>query len=100
MKRTTLIIALAVFILTCLFPPWQSTGNRYRGHEPAGYSLIFIPPSEYYGGIQIDFGRLFIEWAALAAITGIVWVIVIKPSWLGKANDSQKFTPPPGNPEN
>jgi len=45
---------------------------------------------------------LFVEWAALAAVTGMVWVLVVKPAWSrdGKTNRPQKFIPPPGNPEN
>lgn len=99
-KTKILIAALAVFILTCLFPPWQHT-YRYGTSEPAGYSLIFIPPSGG-GSLQVDFGRLFIEWAALAAITGIVWLFVVQPSWTrdDKSNRPQKFTLPPGNPQN
>ena len=38
----------------------------------------------------------------LAAVTGMVWVLVVKPAWLDddKANCPQKLIPPTGNPEN
>jgi hypothetical protein len=104
MKTKLVITALVAFILTGIFPPWQYTTdkdsvNGIRGEvfdtppsqgvhsrKPAGYSLLFTPPKNPDGsagnGVQIDYGRLFIEWAALTAITGAVWIIVVKPAWL------------------
>jgi hypothetical protein len=84
-KRFIIVVA-SLFILSCLFPPWQFTTDRdsYHSREPAGYFLILTPPknpdSHSGSGIQIDFGRLFLEWAALAAVTGMVWVFVAKPA--------------------
>jgi hypothetical protein len=109
--RRLLLIAASLFILSCLFPPWQYTADRngsagYHSRNPAGSSLLFDPPTNpdrnYGSGVQIDFGRLFIEWAALAAVTGVAWMFVVKPAWPrdDKANRPQKFTPPTGNPEN
>jgi len=103
--------AAVVFVASCLIPPWQFTADRngsygYHSRKPAGYSLLFVPPTNpnesVWNGVQIDFGRLFLEWAALAAITGTVWMLVVKPAWLhdDKANRPQKFTPPTANPEN
>jgi hypothetical protein len=103
--------AAIVFAASCLIPPWQYTADRNGGYgfhsrEPAGYSLLFDPPTNPNRteghGVQIDFGRLFLEWAAFAAVTGVVWVLVVKPTWLrdDKANPPQKFIPPTGNPEN
>ncbi|HKW28239.1 MAG TPA: hypothetical protein VJT54_02820 [Verrucomicrobiae bacterium] len=107
--------AALVFITSCLIPPWQFTADRngnagFHTRKPAGYSLVFVPPtnpesidgSTLWFGVQIDFGRLFLEWAALAAVTGMVWILVVKPAWPrdDKANRPQKFTPPTGNPEN
>jgi hypothetical protein len=120
MKTKLIFGALVVFILTGLFPPWQYTTDKdsVNGHDfippgqgvhsrkPAGYSLIFSPPANPDGsagnGVQIDFGRLFLEWAVLAAITSMVWILMVKParSHDEKANRSQKFIPPPGNAEN
>ena len=53
-------------------------------------------------GVQIDLTRLAIEWAAIAAVTGMVWILVVKPAWLrdDKANRSQKFIPPTGDSKN
>jgi hypothetical protein len=124
--QTKLIIAaLGAFILTGLFPPWQFTtdtdsvngGKRdafsyqppsqgVHSRKPAGYSLLFTPPTNpdtsAGNGVQIDFGRLSLEWALLAAITGIVWLLVVKParSREDMGNRSQKFISPPENSEN
>jgi hypothetical protein len=79
---------------------------QYHSRKPAGYALIFYPPkpqADYAAfGVKIDFGRLFLEWAALAAVTGIVWVFISKPAWLraDKSDRPQKFMPPTGNQEN
>ena len=102
MKAMIIITALVVFILTGLFPPWQYTTDKdsvnggkegfgfvppsqgVHSRKPAGYSLLFSPPTNPDGsagnGVQIDFGRLFIEWAVLAAITGTFWILVVKPA--------------------
>ena len=106
-----LTIAASLFILTCLIPPWQNTADRngnsgYHSRTAAGYALLFYPPTNpnttLGHGVQIDFGRLFIEWAALAGITGLVWMLLGKPTWSrdDKADPSQKFSPPTGNPKN
>lgn len=124
MKTKLIIAALGAFILTGLFPPWQFTTDKdsvnggkiafsyvppsqgVHSHKPAGYSLLFTPPtnpdSSAGNGVQIDFGRLVLEWALLAAITGVVWMLVVKPAWSrgDRTGFSRKFAPPPGNPEN
>jgi hypothetical protein len=120
MKTKLIISVLVAFILTGLFPPWQFTTDKdsVNGHDfvppsqgvhsrkPAGYSLLFTPPvnpdSSAGNGVQVDFGRLFVEWAVLAAITSMVWTLVVKPVWphQAKGNRPQKFISTPGNPEN
>src|SRR6266568_959797 len=73
--------AVIVFVASCLIPPWQFTADRngnggFHSHKPAGYSLIFVPPTNpdqnQWNGVQIDFGRLFIEWAALVVVAGLI----------------------------
>ena len=95
-KRFVIFMAV-LFILSCIFPPWQYTTDRdgYHSRKPAGYSLLLDPPRNpdlYSGsGVQLDFGRLFLEWAALAAVTGMGWLFVVK----------RPTTPPAtGNPKN
>ena len=124
MQTKLVITALAIFALTALFPPWEYTTdkdsvNGYRqgfgyvpssqgvhSRKPTGVTFLFAPPTNpdhsEGNGIQIDFGRLFVEWAVLAAVTGMVWIIIVKPAWSleDNAKRSQKFIPPPGNPEN
>lgn len=120
MKIKLIITLLVAFILSGLFPPWQFTTDKdnvngikdgwnfvpphqgVHSRKPAAYALIFIPPVNPDGsagnGVQIDYGRLLIEWAVLAAITGVVWILVVKPAWLRE--DKDKFISPRGNPEN
>lgn len=109
--RRLLTCAAALFILTCLCPPWQYTadvnGNDgFHSRQPAGYALIFDPPTNpdraFGNGVQIDFGRLFLEWAVLAVAAGIVWVLVVKPAWARaeKSNRPLNFIAPTGNPKN
>jgi hypothetical protein len=107
MKAKILLIALVAFILTGLFPPWLNVLDvPYRAHQrtPAGHEFIFSPPASKGGAwsIEIDLRILFVEWATLAAITGAVWLVAVKPPWLrdDKANRPQKFIPPTGNPGN
>ncbi len=109
--KNILLCGAVAFILCGLFPPWQYTADRngeygFHSSKPAGYSLIFHPPKPQDNGaafgVKIDFGRLLLEWAALAAATGMVWVLVVKPAWSrnDKANHPQKFIPPPDNSQN
>jgi len=107
MKTKILIATLAAFILTCLFPPWLNVLDvPYHAHQrtPAGREFILFPPDSKGGAwsVEIDLKMLFVEWAALAAITGAVWLVVVKPPWSrdDKEKRPQKFIPPPGNPEN
>jgi len=106
-KTKILIAALAAFILTCLFPPWLNVLDvPYHAHQrtPAGHEFILFPPDSKGGAwsVEIDLKMFFVEWVALAAVTGMVWVLVVKPAWSrdGKTNRPQTFIPPPGNPEN
>lgn len=105
--RAICLTALAVFVLTCLFPPWLNVLDvPYHAHQrtPAGHEFVLSPPDSKGGAwsIEIDLRTLFVEWAALAAIIGIVWMLVVKPAWSrdNKENRPQKFILPPGNSEN
>jgi hypothetical protein len=85
-KRFVTFMAV-VFILTCLFPPWQFTADRngedgFHSRKPAEFSFLLTPPINpnrtVGNGVQIDFGRLFLEWVALGALTRMVWLFVVK----------------------
>lgn len=103
--KRLLTCAAALFILTCLCAPWQYTadvnGNDgYHSRQPAGYALIFDPPTNPHrtigSGVQIDFSRLFLEWAVLVAAGGTVYLLMAKPLWPGgdKSNRPQKTISP------
>ena len=86
MNKTKAVVqcgALA-FLLCGLFPPWLCTFVPYGtdtavpGAEDAGFSFIFIAPSDRHG-VRIDAVRLGVEWLCVLAATGAAWVLVAKP---------------------
>lgn len=60
-----IIMAVAVGV----YPPWVEGG---AGGAPASYAPIFAPPQPAPGhpNVQIDFSRVFLQWAMIAMITG------------------------------
>jgi hypothetical protein len=75
-KRIVVTGALIV-ILMGLIPPWthtrsfRSADNRTK---PAGYFLIFTPPSPERGaaaGVDLDFKRLLVQWIITGIATGM-----------------------------
>jgi len=85
-KRFITFMAV-LLILTCLFPPWQFTADRngedgFHSRKPAAVSFLLTPPINpartVGNGVQIDFGRLILEWVALAAVTGMVSLFAFK----------------------
>ena len=75
--KPIIILGAIAFVASGLFPPWVSTFNPPGGgvsETPAGYRLIFDPPSysgagaRYLGGVRIDYGRLLIQWAMIGAV--------------------------------
>jgi len=106
-QNKIIICGLSCIVLCGLFPPWINVLDiPYHAHNktPAGYAPIMSPPAAKGGswGIEIDGERLLIEWVCIAAVTGMVWMLFVKPTRSGddKTNRPQKFIPPPGNPEN
>jgi hypothetical protein len=84
LRNKIIVGGLACIVLCGLFPPWINVLDvPYHAHSktPAGYALIILPPESKGGswGVQIDTGRLFIEWICIAAIAGIVLVMNDKP---------------------
>ena len=80
-EKNIFISAAALFVLTCLIPPWQYIADRngeygFHTRKPAGYSLIFSPPvpenKRFFFGVGIDSSRLFLEWAVIGVVTGLV----------------------------
>ena len=84
--KKILKLAAVLFVASCLLPPWQYTEDRngtggYHSRKPAGYSILFNPPETgrfYWDGVQIDFGRLFLEWTAIVGLTGVIWMFAKK----------------------
>ena len=122
MKTKVIIATLAAFILISLFPPWQFTTDKdsvnggnsgmtsprqgVHSRKPAGYALLLTPPinpdNSEGNGVQIDLARLLIEMAALAALSSMAWILMVKPPLLkeGDANRSPEVLPPLSNSEN
>ena len=105
-KRFAYFFAM-LLVLTCLIPPWQYTIDRpgYHSRAPAGYMLLLSPPSNpdrsIGSGVQIDFGRLFLGWLALAAVGGVVWIPVVRSTPRDdKADRPGKIISPPDNTKN
>jgi len=95
-------IAISAFILIGLFPPWQFTVDKdsvngingtfsferpqqgVHSHKPAGYALIFSPPinpdNSAGNGVQLDFGRLLIEYSILAGFSSLIVIFHFKKS--------------------
>jgi hypothetical protein len=106
-RNKIILGGLACIVLCGLFPPWINVLDvPYHAHNktPAGYGFIFSPPAAKGGawGIEIDGNRLLIEWVCIAAVTGVILVLVVNPAWShdNNARRLKKFIPPPGNPEN
>ena len=92
-RKGILQLAALAVVITCLFPPWLFTFERFstsdsagaRSEQSAGYSLIFIPPKSDWvvqgrgwvekesSGIKLDMRRLFVEWVCILAMTGAAW---------------------------
>lgn len=69
-QRLILKVALGVFILTALFPPWDRVYNgKFAGF--AGFCFLFWPAS-WMRGDKIDVSILLVEWVALAVIAGVL----------------------------
>lgn len=64
-KSTVKKIALVLLILICIVPPWERTFQKST--SPAGYALIFSPPTSNLShiGYSLDWGRLAIQLLAL-----------------------------------
>lgn len=88
MKKACIITALALFLLSCLFPPWQQTYDRNGdsgGHsiKSVGHEFVLSPPqpaSGNYYGVRIDFGVLFVEWLLIGGIASASFLPPVKIS--------------------
>jgi hypothetical protein len=72
-QKRLLQVGIVVGVLMGFVPPWTTTLNYENLHieRPGDYSLIFDPPSvAVQSGVKIDFGRLVVQWVALAIAIG------------------------------
>jgi len=98
-ERLVLITAVILTLASVLYPPWAET-RQAQGKQQVIYARlyapIYVPPeppkptkqrvraatgwydniTEY--GVSLDLGRLALEWAALAAGTALVLLVVFK----------------------
>ena len=77
-KCAILFFVLVAFAAASLFPPWCYIENP-SGHVrsfPVGIHFLLLPPDpvrDNYSpslGVQIDFGRLVLEWLVIATSAG------------------------------
>jgi hypothetical protein len=72
-QKKFVLIGIAVMVLMCLVPPWTKTFHYKDAHMewPADYALIFAPPEvEALETVAMDFGRLFVQCAAVGLVIG------------------------------
>lgn len=76
----TLLLAGSALIINLLFPPWTYTFQMQgvsQVREPAGYALIFAPPSprqsSYLHGVGIDASRLTVQSSLVIVAGGVVF---------------------------
>lgn len=80
-KRNVTIIAIIVFIVASLFPPWMYTA-RGIALKPIGYASIFFPPQVEDMSMcpKIDFSRLFIEYLVIGVTFSGFYLLLMKKS--------------------
>jgi hypothetical protein len=87
-ERLTLVVAGILFLSASLFPPWRATsqipGTAQAG-TPIGYRFLFasapVPRERRLRteqvGVEIDGGRLVVDYVALLALAGVLAVLEI-----------------------
>lgn len=82
-------LVLVMVGVSVLVPPWEETYQKpgmARASKPIGYRLLISPPrapDTAYHGVRIDFGRLALQWLALAAFGGAIHVLRRRNVMLG-----------------
>lgn len=79
-QRLILVLGVAVFLVMGVYPPWEFGYPKGYPSEPTGYGPIWSPPDAKSGRFhaRIDIDRLFVQWAMVAAATGIASAVARK----------------------
>jgi Type II secretion system (T2SS), protein E, N-terminal domain len=98
-RRQVLALAFVVLAALGLFPPWNFTfqaEHAARSRRPAPRALLFFPPSPRSGasnGVEIDLGRLGIEWLVVGAVASAL--LIVLRAWRPRLQEDGKRTGPP-----
>ena len=71
--KRILIIAVLIFSLMAVFPPWEIC--REGAKVFVGYSIIFISPK---WGAGIAIGHLLVQWFTVFVVTAVILYLVKK----------------------
>jgi len=80
-EKFWIAVGICCLVLAVLFPPWVAKVDTqtFRVSRSVGWDFIMSPPSppkignirSQYIAVQLDFGRLALEWVAIAGLTAI-----------------------------
>lgn len=79
-QKVILWIGILLLIAMTLYPPWTAVTNPpdYSVKQSIGYGIFMRPPRSplgYESYVVINYGRVFLQWAGLAVVTGfIMWL--------------------------
>lgn len=100
-----LVFAFVTVAVLGLFPPWNytfQTESAPRTVRPAPRAFIFLPPaplaSNASRGVELDLGRLGIEWLIVGALTSAA-LIVLRAGGDGPHRGGRSPEVPPPSPE-
>lgn len=70
-QRILTLIALAMFVSTLIYAPWQTRDHRAQitGTE---YQVMWLPPAHSTLAVR----NLLIEWIALGVVYGGMWAVL------------------------
>lgn len=74
-RRVLLVIAAALFVLSCLVPPWAGLISK---NSPLTYFDGWHPlfsEGVRLGDRVLEYRTLLVEWAALAVVTAALWAV-------------------------
>ena len=71
-------LGLAAIVISGLYPPWiqQVEQRNYPTITLASYGWLWSPPSGGIGVLVIDWERLLITWAVIAAATACLFILM------------------------